>query len=80
LRDAGLVRARADAQRRVYELEPGPLAELDAWLAPYRRLWEDRLDALQRHLDRSATATAATGRPDRIGEASTRFPTPRKER
>ena len=51
LRDAGLVRVRQDAQRRWYELRPEPLAELDAWLAPYRRLWTDSLDALERHLD-----------------------------
>lgn len=52
LRDAGLVTVRRDAQRRWYELRPEPLAEIDAWLAPYRRLWSDRLDALERHLDR----------------------------
>jgi DNA-binding transcriptional ArsR family regulator len=51
LREAGLVKVRQDAQRRVYELEPGPLAELDVWLAPYRRLWNDGLDALERRLD-----------------------------
>jgi len=51
LREAGLVRVRRDAQRRWYELCPEPLAEIDAWLAPYRRLWTDRLDALERHLD-----------------------------
>ena len=39
LRDAGLVRAQIDAQRRVYELRHEPLAELDAWLQPYRRFW-----------------------------------------
>ena len=32
-------------------LRPEPLAEVDAWLAPYRRLWAERLDALERHLD-----------------------------
>jgi hypothetical protein len=48
-----LVRVRPDAQRRVYELDPAPLAELAGWLAPYRDLWEDRLDALGRHLDRT---------------------------
>jgi DNA-binding transcriptional ArsR family regulator len=53
LRDGGFVTVRADAQRRFYELRPDPLAELDAWLAPYRRLWADRLDALERHLDDS---------------------------
>jgi DNA-binding transcriptional ArsR family regulator len=51
LREAGLVRVRAEGQRRWYELEPGPLAEVDAWLAPYRWMWADRLDALERHLD-----------------------------
>ena len=51
LRDAGLVRVRQDAQRRWYELRPEPLLEVDAWLEPYRRLWADSLDALERHLD-----------------------------
>jgi DNA-binding transcriptional ArsR family regulator len=51
LREAGLVRVRPEAQRRVYELDPAPLAELDDWLAPYRELWDARLDALGRHLD-----------------------------
>src|SRR3954451_2340516 len=56
LRDAGLVSVRQDAQRRVYELRPEPLAELDAWLARYRRLWAGRLDALERHLDEGGAA------------------------
>lgn len=52
LKQAGLVEARAEAQRRLYRIRPEPLAELDDWLAPYRRLWERRLDALEDHLDR----------------------------
>jgi DNA-binding transcriptional ArsR family regulator len=51
LRDAGVVQARKDAQRRVYELRPEALAEVLAWVEPYRRLWAGRLDALERHLD-----------------------------
>src|SRR5438034_5283409 len=51
LREAGLVEARPDGQRRLYELRPGALAELDAWLAPYRSLWATSLDELERHLD-----------------------------
>ncbi|HUK72499.1 MAG TPA: metalloregulator ArsR/SmtB family transcription factor [Streptosporangiaceae bacterium] len=51
LRGAGLVRVHRDAQRRLYELAPEPLAEIDAWLGPYRMLWARRLDALERHLD-----------------------------
>ncbi|HEX3236355.1 MAG TPA: metalloregulator ArsR/SmtB family transcription factor [Gemmatimonadales bacterium] len=50
LRDAGLVEARVDAQRRIYALRPEPLADVDAWLAPYRRFWRGKLAALQRHL------------------------------
>jgi DNA-binding transcriptional ArsR family regulator len=56
LREAGLVKVRPDAQRRWYGLTPEPLAELDAWLAPYRRLWSARLDALERHLDEQEDA------------------------
>jgi DNA-binding transcriptional ArsR family regulator len=51
LRQAGLVGVRKDAQRRFYELRPEPLAEVHAWLEPYRRLWAESLDALERHLD-----------------------------
>src|SRR5215813_14229191 len=46
LREAGLVRVRQDAQRHWYELRPEPLAEIDAWLASYRHLWEERLERL----------------------------------
>lgn len=52
LREAGLVTVRKDAQRRLYRLNPAPLAELDAWLQPYRRFWTARLDALENHLDK----------------------------
>lgn len=51
LREAGLVEVRQDAQRRWYRLRPQPLAEVDAWLAPYRQMWSDSLDALERRLD-----------------------------
>jgi DNA-binding transcriptional ArsR family regulator len=51
LREAGLVAARVDEQRRLYRLRSGPLRELDAWLMPYRRAWSARLDQLEAHLD-----------------------------
>jgi DNA-binding transcriptional ArsR family regulator len=51
LREAGVVVVRADGQRRLYELRPERLQELDRWLAPYRDLWRSSLDALERHLD-----------------------------
>jgi len=52
LRDAGVVEATVDAQRRLYRLKPESLREVEAWLAPFRRLWSVHLDALERHLDR----------------------------
>lgn len=51
LKGAGLVDVRHDAQRRWYRLRPGPLAEIDEWLAPYRRMWTSSLDDLERHLE-----------------------------
>jgi DNA-binding transcriptional ArsR family regulator len=51
LREAGLVSMRPDGQRRLYRLEPESLADLDAWLKPFRRFWAERLDALDDHLE-----------------------------
>ncbi|MGO9499287.1 MAG: ArsR/SmtB family transcription factor [Solirubrobacteraceae bacterium] len=55
LRDAGLVSSRTEGQQRIYALDVRPLAELDAWLEPYRQVWERSLDALERHLDRTVS-------------------------
>jgi DNA-binding transcriptional ArsR family regulator len=52
LREAGLVDVRHEAQRRIYSLRPGPLAEVDAWLGDYRALWANRLDALHAEVAR----------------------------
>ncbi len=54
LREAGLVEATIDAQRRVYRICPEPLQEVEAWMAPFRRHWSAQVDALERHLDRNA--------------------------
>ena len=51
LRDTGFVTCRVARQQRVYRVEPSPLRALDEWLTPYRRLWAEHLDALERHLD-----------------------------
>ena len=51
LRDAGLVEARTEAQRRIYRVRPEPLREIDEWLSPYRRRWAAHLTALERHLE-----------------------------
>lgn len=60
LREAGLVDVRQDAQRRVYTLRPEPLAEVDAWLAQYRVLWEQRLDALHTEIARGKRQRRST--------------------
>jgi len=52
LREHGLVRARDEGRRRLYSLDPAPLAELDEWLARYRSFWTNRLDALETEIRR----------------------------
>jgi DNA-binding transcriptional ArsR family regulator len=51
LREVGLVHVRQEAQRHWYELRLEPLAEVDAWLEPYRKLMEERFDRLESLLD-----------------------------
>lgn len=52
LREAELVHVREDGRRRLYSLNAERLAGIDAWLAPYRRFWNSKLNALEDHLDR----------------------------
>ena len=52
LREAGVVDVRGDAQRRIYRLEPRALGEAEAWLARHRQFWEQRLAALQAHIEK----------------------------
>jgi DNA-binding transcriptional ArsR family regulator len=74
LRDAGFVESSVAAQRRLYRLKPGPLQEVDAWLAPFRRFWSAHVDALERHLDRMARSTPTESTPTKS------TPTKRKAR
>jgi DNA-binding transcriptional ArsR family regulator len=60
LREAGLVEVRQEAQRRVYSLRVQPLAEVDAWLARYRALWQQRLDALHTEVARGKRERRST--------------------
>jgi DNA-binding transcriptional ArsR family regulator len=64
LRETGFVEVRVDAQRRLYRVRPEPLQEIDAWLAPYRRLWASSLDALERHLDAMDVTDAVDDRDE----------------
>ncbi|AXB41840.1 ArsR/SmtB family transcription factor [Amycolatopsis albispora] len=56
LRDSGFASVRAEGARRFYAVEPEPLSEVDAWLDRFRRLWEQRLDALGTELARGKRA------------------------
>jgi DNA-binding transcriptional ArsR family regulator len=51
LRAAKLVSERRDGRNRVYALNPEPLAQVDEWLATYRRFWRTGLQALKRHAE-----------------------------
>jgi len=79
LRDAGFVESSVDAQRRLYRLKPGPLRELDVWLAQFRRFWSAHVDALERHLDRmnEAPSTSTKGRREKDDRTRTIHAGPR---
>ena len=47
LREAGIVTARADAQRRIYRLTDDGLDDIEAWLGKVREFWNRRLDTLE---------------------------------
>ena len=74
LREAGFVESRVDAQRRLYQLNPGPLQEVDDWLAQFRRFWFARVDALERHLDRMDQSTPAKRKARRRRRGTIREP------
>lgn len=56
LREAGFAEVRADGTRRLYALNPGPIAEADAWFDAFRRFWQPHLDALGTELARGRRA------------------------
>ncbi|QEC46158.1 winged helix-turn-helix transcriptional regulator [Baekduia soli] len=62
LRENGFATVRAQGTQRLYAVDPAPLQAVDEWLAPYRRFWEGRLDALGTELARGRR-TARAGRP-----------------
>ncbi|WP_245620097.1 ArsR/SmtB family transcription factor [Phenylobacterium immobile] len=62
LEQRGFVAARPEGQRRLYSLRPEPFAELEAWLADYRRLWEARLDRFGAALEAQTTSSEKTPR------------------
>jgi DNA-binding transcriptional ArsR family regulator len=61
LREAGLVRSRGEGQRRLYSVDPAPLAEVAEWLRPWRAFWAQRLDALETEVRRARRAVEEQG-------------------
>src|SRR5690554_5394575 len=56
LRDAGFATVRAQGTRRIYAVNPAPLAEADAWFDAFRGFWQPKLDALGTELARGRLA------------------------
>lgn len=56
LREAGLVNARVDANRRIYSLNPRPLEEVEEWAAKHLAQWHRAFDRLGAHLDQMEAA------------------------
>lgn len=62
LRENGYATVRKDGARRLYAADPEPLRSIDAWLMPYKRFWNTRLDALGAELARGNSNDAT--KPD----------------
>jgi DNA-binding transcriptional ArsR family regulator len=52
LKDAGLVHGRRDGRLVYYRVEPRGLKPLIDWMAHYRVFWTDRVDRLERLLEK----------------------------
>ena len=65
LKDAGLVRVRPDAQRRLYSIDPKGFQVIELWLERHRRMWAKRLDALEQHMDDNPDTDPGEGRKKR---------------
>lgn len=56
LRESGFATARPEGTRRLYAIDPAPLAAADAWFDPFRAFWQPKLDALGTELARGRRA------------------------
>ena len=52
LEEAGLVSASGDSRRKRYRLTPRPLADAMGWMVDVGAEWDERLEALRRHVER----------------------------
>ncbi len=63
LRDSGFATVRPEGTRRVYQVSPAPLQEVDLWLNAFRRFWEPKLDALATEVARGKRKRAQRASP-----------------
>jgi DNA-binding transcriptional ArsR family regulator len=52
LDEAGLISAEQEGRQKRYHLTPRPLADAMGWMADVGAEWDERLNALRRHLQR----------------------------
>ena len=52
LKEAELVSERREGRQRIYQLQPKPLREVWTWVDEFQDYWNERLDALEAHLDK----------------------------
>lgn len=64
LRENGFATVRSAGTRRIYAVDPTPLEEVDRWIQPYRRFWNQRLDALGVEIARGTRARRAFPSPE----------------
>jgi DNA-binding transcriptional ArsR family regulator len=60
LRENGFATVRVAGARRLYAVDAAPLEQVDRWLQPYRRFWNQRLDALAVEVARGTRARRAS--------------------
>jgi DNA-binding transcriptional ArsR family regulator len=50
LREAGLIKVQVAGQKRIQQINPAALREIEDWARRTRKFWEERLDDLEREL------------------------------
>ncbi|MGH1562899.1 ArsR/SmtB family transcription factor [Mumia sp. DW29H23] len=71
LRESGFATVRVDGTRRLYALDPTPLAEVEDWAAGLRQFWDQRLDALGTELARGARERRRAQQPAPLSDTTT---------
>lgn len=76
LRDSGFATVRPEGTRRLYAVDPAPLAQADAWFDAFRGFWQPKLDALGTELARGRLAQRKAAGP---AASTTTPPVPTEE-